>query len=416
MVPAMTAKCPDCGHEFRNVQVSGSVTAFFDRLAQADAKAQENPAENKTDVKGNIKLLLGMMGAAVVFVIINEFLELIDFEAGQIMMGGAVIVIITAMFLFVIKKVTFSKTDNQRKGLIETFPIPNTKEDLLEFLILASSHIVPANGFTYAARKQQIWNKIWATKCRQVYTKADIAFAGDKESLATVNNVREKTEASLARARTQAFIAAGVAAALVIFCVGAFIVRREGVGIAVPESVTIAPEHVTLRGAFSESLKVTGSGVTITTDKAVSYVKMTVELEVLEDPDSVIEQAVKRLAETNKINRQYVTYKEDYVTLTVNSTDIWDLDDILPVVHYSYDSTPYYAAIQQLKPGTSQVITVFDRKTNGKTPAGIRKGVAQFMARNEVELKLGVTFELLNMPGVDDSKSGINYSKKLSWN
>ena len=74
-----------------------------------------------------------------------------------------------------------SKTDEQKATLIRTFPIPNTKEDLLEFLILTKSNI------DYDLYKNDIRNSAkvvsdaWKAKFEQAYQKAKVSFGNDPE-------------------------------------------------------------------------------------------------------------------------------------------------------------------------------------------------------------------------------------------
>ena len=67
-------------------------------------------------------------------------------------------------------------------SLIENFPIPNTKEDLLEFLSLAMPIGIKKwswmEKFTHAAEVQL--QKIYKAKAQQIIIKARVAFNGDK--------------------------------------------------------------------------------------------------------------------------------------------------------------------------------------------------------------------------------------------
>lgn len=74
-----------------------------------------------------------------------------------------------------------SKTDEQKISLIKSFAVPNTKEDMLEFMILATSSINlnaydTANG---ASKSDQELNAAWLSKVQQVYEKAKRSYASD---------------------------------------------------------------------------------------------------------------------------------------------------------------------------------------------------------------------------------------------
>jgi hypothetical protein len=93
-----------------------------------------------------------------------------------------------------VEKLENQYDDESKLSLIESFPIPNTKEDLLEFMLMASSNIKPVNGIasvgygylrvlTFGIWKGPIvnrYNTAWKIKCKQAYSKAKIVLAGDK--------------------------------------------------------------------------------------------------------------------------------------------------------------------------------------------------------------------------------------------
>ena len=73
----------------------------------------------------------------------------------------------------------------QKIEIINTFPIPNTKEDLFEFAILAKSHIVSAdrNGDGKLNNVERELFMAWNTKLEQCYDKASIVFTNEKDIL-----------------------------------------------------------------------------------------------------------------------------------------------------------------------------------------------------------------------------------------
>ena len=67
-----------------------------------------------------------------------------------------------------------AQTTEQKNRMIRNFPVPNTKEDIIEFMILASSNILGEN-------EQNIY-EAWLAKFEQTYQKALILFSGDPDS------------------------------------------------------------------------------------------------------------------------------------------------------------------------------------------------------------------------------------------
>lgn len=93
-----------------------------------------------------------------------------------------------------------SKPDEQKISLIKSFPIPNTKEDLLEFMILATTSI---NTGAYDStnpginRGEKELSAAWLSKAEQVYEKAKRAYSTDSiflEIKSLYDSCNEKVE------------------------------------------------------------------------------------------------------------------------------------------------------------------------------------------------------------------------------
>ena len=69
-----------------------------------------------------------------------------------------------------------SKTDEQKVTLIRSFSIPNTKEDLLEFFILASSNISMErySSMDDVTESQKAVSDAWEAKFEQAYHKSKV--------------------------------------------------------------------------------------------------------------------------------------------------------------------------------------------------------------------------------------------------
>ena len=112
-----------------------------------------------------------------------------------------------------------AKSNNERINLIRLFPVPNSREDLLEFFILAASNIDEhvydpthesgqesvkaafqrAFGTGDATLKQV--TDAWVAKCDQIYQKALIALRGDPylQQIKTVYGERKKAISEVTR-------------------------------------------------------------------------------------------------------------------------------------------------------------------------------------------------------------------------
>ncbi len=79
------------------------------------------------------------------------------------------------------------EVDMQKMELIRSFPIPNTKEDLLEFFTLAlpeaTVKIRKFLGLTYQEDKtKDAIKKVWLMKCEQIILKARFAMKDDPQT------------------------------------------------------------------------------------------------------------------------------------------------------------------------------------------------------------------------------------------
>lgn len=90
--------------------------------------------------------------------------------------------------------------DEQKISLIRSFAIPNTKEDIYEFMILAASNIdIKLYGFAYdssqfqgmMATSQRSVSDAWLAKFEQAHQKAQLLF-NDSQELMNINDLYER--------------------------------------------------------------------------------------------------------------------------------------------------------------------------------------------------------------------------------
>ena len=74
-----------------------------------------------------------------------------------------------------------TKTDEQKISLIKSFAVPNSKEDMLEFMILATSsmNMTAYDTSKPVAKGELEMNNAWLSKAQQVYEKAKRRYATD---------------------------------------------------------------------------------------------------------------------------------------------------------------------------------------------------------------------------------------------
>jgi predicted nucleic acid-binding Zn ribbon protein len=133
-------KCPNCG---------GAINSFQNRCPYCGTEIRDNSSKNA------VKEL-------------TSKLEMIDAQEMPIKTNSSL--------LYTIEKDNFNKQKQERKlNLIKTFSIPNTKEDIFEFVILASSNIdTDANINSYLT-------EAWISKLKQSYEKSKLLYDGTTE-------------------------------------------------------------------------------------------------------------------------------------------------------------------------------------------------------------------------------------------
>jgi len=120
---SMELSCGECGHEFRGVESATSINLLYDELQ----KIEEMERSRK-----------------------RSFLEKIDGDMG------------------VQKNIA-----SRQASAISSFPVPNTKEDILEFLSIAYSEAnKKLSLFINHAHPDAILKKAWKAKCEQLIIKA----------------------------------------------------------------------------------------------------------------------------------------------------------------------------------------------------------------------------------------------------
>ena len=74
-----------------------------------------------------------------------------------------------------------SPIDEQKINLIKNFPIPNTKEDVQEFVLLAISNMEPALYSTKSKVAKKAIIAAWKVKLAQAYQRAKMSFGTSAE-------------------------------------------------------------------------------------------------------------------------------------------------------------------------------------------------------------------------------------------
>jgi len=142
-IPSFTISCNFCGHELRNQQANNTIQKLFELL-----NAVENERKDQSDEGFDTSNPLKAFGKTFTKAFSNAFNE--------------------------------EKINKKKMEVISSFPIPTSKEDLLEFLSLAIPK-TKADWFSTGNREQEL-AKVWKQKCEQIIIKANFSFKNDKSA------------------------------------------------------------------------------------------------------------------------------------------------------------------------------------------------------------------------------------------
>ena len=131
-VESFNSVCKDCGHEFRNINSSNAVQDFYNKYSQIESLVFKEIEQGKLDE-------------------IYPDIQICERQA----------------------------------RLVSVFPIPNTREDILEFLTIAVPE-VNKKVYWMELHKKQL-RKAWRAKCEQIVMKGRLSLKADSEALSLIN-------------------------------------------------------------------------------------------------------------------------------------------------------------------------------------------------------------------------------------
>jgi len=171
MIQSFQIKCIDCGHEFSNIEASKNITKFFEKLDELESKRKDNLIENKNLESG---VSLGTLLKWWIFWWVLIPLKLITF------------------FINKSKPSKWSVTDLRKEEMIMNFPVPNSREEIIEFITLSVSKINDISilkRFDEEGKYISKWNSIWKKKALQVFTKAKLSMNDDRSTIQSIEGI-----------------------------------------------------------------------------------------------------------------------------------------------------------------------------------------------------------------------------------
>jgi hypothetical protein len=140
-VNSFQTSCTDCGHEFRNTQAANSIQKLYDEFQKIEESERSRERSWMQKMDGD----LGVQKSVV----------------------------------------------TRQISALAAFPVPNTKEDLLEFLSIASSEASKSVSWFIGMGQHPdyLFKKAWLSKCEQVIHKARFSMKDDKNSIEQIESI-----------------------------------------------------------------------------------------------------------------------------------------------------------------------------------------------------------------------------------
>lgn len=174
LLDSFRSHCPSCGYEIRDARSSSSIRELAQKLERIESERMA-PIEEK---KSLMKMVFG-----------KDFKDEDEIKKTQN---------------------RFDEHKKQQKAnLIINFSVPNTREDILEFMILASSNIDVKKGIDDEV------SKAWLSKLDQVYEKAKLLM-GSEPSFTQIKYIYERKKAQIKNRKFKSL-------AIACFIVGGYI-------------------------------------------------------------------------------------------------------------------------------------------------------------------------------------------------
>lgn len=202
-IESFATRCPYCGMEIHSDGAASSLVKFTEKLDELEGK--RNPTFGTKEEKKKIGCMTILMWY-IFFPIL-----------------GTYYLIKAAMSSY--SDPNFDGVDKRKQDYIMNAPVPNNREDLIEFLILCSNRIESINYlqlFKKKSAEMTAWNSVWGKKINMLGEKAKISMKDDKSSLQEVERILAEANAKIAANKKRSTIIlsiiGGIFALILLLC------------------------------------------------------------------------------------------------------------------------------------------------------------------------------------------------------
>jgi hypothetical protein len=357
----MTAFCPDCGHEFSNVSVSSTVTAFAERIIAFD---DEITAESELKKPGRgIRTILGP-AIPVFFAAIRKFL----FPTYR----------------------NLTKVEQKKKAYIKDFVIPDNREEIAELMMFTGDKVQ-----NLMRMQDLVWAKIWGDKFRQLAARADVMLANDPKAMPIIKGIAEEPQKLITQIKMRQCIGRVAVAVVLVIVVGINVFKVSGAGVAVPDSVSIPPENVTITGPLGDYVQAVGNGITVNSSEGGTQINVLVELEAIKDEYPFAKEIASLIKEKGWENDKCTSEIDKYET-TLKLSGI-DTDTMGEFDMDRDDRDVFLNSVLRIEPGTTKKLTIPVKVNDwGSSITERKKAAAKLMSMKTMEIYIGLTYQIRN--------------------
>ena len=251
-VESFQSRCASCGHELNSVNVSDAIKEFTTEINSLDekiarektpvAKPSSSRSGSSSRRSGSRSLGAGAAGVLVGAALTGSGSNRSSSSSRRSAAGGilalgifagaiALIVTIIKNFRNAVAKPALSPSEKTKKSYVENFVIPNSREDILEFALLASSKAEGVIDLGHGETMGEIasahfWAKVWENKCKKVEDRALIALQGDSETMSHIKRFHDRSKEAyqrLSKAKSKSQIKSVILFLLMLIAITAII-------------------------------------------------------------------------------------------------------------------------------------------------------------------------------------------------
>ena len=183
-VPSYSLKCPYCNTEFRDLDAPSALKQFSKELQQIDESTKQIKIRRRLTRKATEEATDKAFALAA------------------------------------------ERAADQKIALIQSFAIPNSKEDICEFLIMAVSNIdVKLYGNDDSSRNRRL-SDAWLSKAEQTYHKAKLSFGNDPDFEQIELMYVQKMNAVKKHKILMVFLIVGLFALMIAMCFFIYLTER----------------------------------------------------------------------------------------------------------------------------------------------------------------------------------------------